>query len=476
MQLASLMKRGDFLEDKNLFYKMNKITLKRMPGIKVASFLIILSFMMMAVTGCTSTDNANTAAETEEARLEDTGSSNESADTSSDDVSEIDTETIPDFSDDFILGMDASSVLAEENSGVVYYDFDGNEQDVFKTLAESGVNYIRLRVWNDPYDENGNGYGGGNNDLETAIALGSRATNYGMKVYIDFHYSDFWADPKRQHAPKAWEDMTVDEKADALYEYTYEGLTQLIESGVDVSMVQIGNEINNGMSGETDTDDVITLLKAASSAVRAASDSFDKDIKIAVHYTDIQKVDAVYAAADRLKKADLDYDIFAVSYYPYWHGSFENMKEVLATLKENTGKDIMIAETAYCYTSKDGDGSANSFTGKASELVDGYPATVEGQASMISDICVAANEAGAIGVFYWEGTWIPVGPADQDNSALWEKYGSGWASSFAADYDPEDAGLYYGGCSWDNQALFDFTGHPLESLKVFDMLGRSKTQ
>ena len=110
--------------------------------------------------------------------------------------SEIYIEPIANISDDFIRGMDASSVLAEENSGVTYYNYEGEEQDVFMTLAQSGVNYIRLRVWNDPYDENGNGYGGGNNDVATAIELGKRATKYGMKVCIDFHYSDFWADPK----------------------------------------------------------------------------------------------------------------------------------------------------------------------------------------------------------------------------------------------------------------------------------------
>lgn len=89
---------------------------------------------------------------------------------------------------------------------------------------------------------------------------------------------------------------------------------------------------------------------------------------------------------------------------------------------------------------------------------------------MVRDVCAAANEAGLEGVFYWEGTWIPVGPATADNSPIWEKYGSGWASSYASDYDPDDAGLYYGGCSWDNQAMFDFTGHPLPSLNVFKYL------
>ena len=104
------------------------------------------------------------------------------------------------------------------------------------------------------------------------------------------------------------------------------------------------------------------------------------------------------------------------------------------------------------------------------DLAEGYSASVQGQANEVRDVCAAASESGAEGIFYWEGTWIPVGPADADNSALWEKYGSGWASSYASGYDPKDAGQYYGGCSWDNQAMFDFTGHPLASLNVFKYL------
>ena len=160
--------------------------------------------------------------------------------------------------------MDVSAVLALENSGVKYYNFDGEEQDVFMTLAQAGVNYIRLRVWNDPYDENGNGYGGGNNDVATAITLGQRATQYGMKVCIDFHYSDFWADPKKQFVPKAWEGMDIEEKSDALYNFTLENLTQILDAGVDVGMVQVGNEINNGMCGETDASNVRKLLASGS--------------------------------------------------------------------------------------------------------------------------------------------------------------------------------------------------------------------
>ena len=163
-------------------------------------------------------------------------------------MKDIDIKVIKGLGEDFIFGMDASEVLAEERSGVVYYNYDGEVQDVFETLAQSGINYIRLRVWNDPYDESGNGYGGANTDIDTAIELGRRATKYGMKVCIDFHYSDFWADPNRQLSPKAWQHMSPDEKASAVYAFTKENLIKALDAGVDVTMVQVGNEINNGMS------------------------------------------------------------------------------------------------------------------------------------------------------------------------------------------------------------------------------------
>lgn len=378
-------------------------------------------------------------------------------------------EPVDGISDDFYRGMDASAVLALENSGVKYYNFDGEEQDVFMTLAQAGVNYIRLRVWNDPYDENGNGYGGGNNDVATAIALGQRATKYGMKVCIDFHYSDFWADPKKQFVPKAWEGMDIEEKSDALYNFTLESLTQLLDAGVDVGMVQIGNEINNGMSGETDVANVRKLLTAGSKAVREAAVNSGKEILVAVHYTNIDDMKKLDTLLTGLQVKEIDYDIVGLSFYPYWHGTMDDLKNAITHIRNTYGKKVYVAENAYCYTAEDGDGSANSVEG-TDDLAEGYSASVQGQANEVRDVCAATSESGAEGIFYWEGTWIPVGPADADNSALWEKYGSGWASSYASGYDPKDAGQYYGGCSWDNQAMFDFTGHPLASLKVFKYL------
>lgn len=440
---------------------------------RLVAVLLSAGLCAGALSGCGAESAATAEAGTEaqpETEHEVTQTTEEPAEAEAEEEwSDVFVEPVAGISDDFIRGMDASAVLSVEKSGAKYYGYDGKEQDVFETLAESGVNYIRLRVWNDPYDENGNGYGGGDNDVATAIELGKRATQYGMKVNIDFHYSDFWADPKRQHAPKAWEGMSADEKADALYDFTKESLTQILDAGVDVGMVQVGNEINNGMSGETDVPAVMGLLSAGSRAVREIADSYGKDIQIVLHYTNIEDNEEVDTMAANLKEYGVDYDIFGLSYYPFWDGTNENMQNVAKNIMDRYGKKVVIAETSYCYTEKDGDGFGNSFDG-IEDAVDGYAPTVQSQATMIRDICAAANEVGVLGVFYWEGTWIPVGSEDQDNSALWEKYGSGWASSYSAEYDPDDAGLYYGGCSWDNQAMFDFTGHPLPSLNVFRYL------
>ncbi len=377
-------------------------------------------------------------------------------------------EPIPNLSDNFIRGMDVSSILAEEKSGVKYYSADGKEQDVFTTMAEAGVNYARIRVWNDPFDENGNGYGGGNNDLATAIVLGKRATENGMKVCIDFHYSDFWADPSKQMCPKAWVDFSLEEKSNALYEFTKDSLTQLLENGVDVCMVQVGNETNNGMAGETQIPNIAKLMSSGSKAIREIAKSYDKDIQVALHYTNANDYDGLDSILYKLASFQVDYDIFALSYYPYWHGTFENLQNVMANIQNKYGKKTLIAETAYCYTTEDTDGSGNSVS--EADLIDAYGATVQSQSTALRDVCATANDAGALGVFYWEGAWIAVGDVNADNSSIWEEFGSGWASSYAAAYDPNDAGKYYGGCSWDNQALFDATGKPLESLNTFKWL------
>lgn len=369
--------------------------------------------------------------------------------------------------DDFIMGMDASSVLAEEASGVKYYNFDGEEQDVFKTLAENGVNYIRVRIWNDPYDENGNGYGGGNCDIDTAVEIGKRATKYGMKLLVNFHYSDFWADPSKQMVPLAWKDMAIEEKTTALYEYTVDCLKKLKKSGVDVGMVQIGNETNGSMCGEKTWFNMQYLFQAGSKAVREVF----PEALVALHFANPEKAGSYANYASKLDYYQVDYDVFASSYYPFWHGSLENLNAVLTDIVETYGKKVMVMETSYAYTPDDTDFNGNTIS-DGSAVAKPYPYTVQGQATCVRDVIqTVADIDGGIGVVYWEGTWISVGQNSwEENNALWEKYGSGWASSYAAKYDPNDAGKYYGGCAVDNQAMFDANGKPLESLRVFNLV------
>lgn len=367
--------------------------------------------------------------------------------------------------EDFIKGMDISSVIAEEESGVVYRNENGEEEDLFKILADSGVNYIRVRVWNDPYDEEGNGYGGGNCDVDKAVTIGKRASEYGMKLLVDFHYSDFWADPNKQYCPKAWKGTSASEKAELLYDFTTESLTKIIKGGADVGMVQIGNEINPGMSSVYSESEIMELLKSGSKAVREVASKNKADIKIAVHYTEIDNFDDTVNRAQKLEDYSVDYDVFGVSYYPFWHGTMDNMTAVLSEIKEKFGKDTCVLETSYPYTGEDGDASGNSVSEE--DCLEEYPVSVQGQATAVRDVIAHASDAGSLGVFYWEGAWIPVGSQYESNSKIWEQYGSGWASSFAGSYDPKDAGQYYGGSSWDNQAFFDFEGQKLASLDVF---------
>lgn len=380
---------------------------------------------------------------------------------------EIFVEPIQGLPDDFIRGMDVSTVIAEEESGVTYRDENGNVRDLFEILADAGVNYIRVRVWNHPYDADGNGYGGGNCDVEKAAVIGRRAAEHGMKLLVDFHYSDFWADPSKQYAPKAWARKRIDDKASAISDFTEEALYTILNAGADVRMVQIGNEINKGVCGTYEEADVMKLLSSASSAVRRVSSVSGREIEVAVHYTAVDDSVATLRRAETLKKYDVDYDIFGISYYSYWHGGFENMCNVLKEIGSTYGKKTCIMETAYPFTSEDGDANGNSV---GSGGVEGYPDSVQAQAKNFRDVAYYANEAGALGVFYWEGAWVPVGSLRESNEKIWEEHGSGWASSYSVDYDPQDAGQYYGGCAWDNQAMFDFSAKALPSLNVFKWL------
>ena len=379
---------------------------------------------------------------------------------------------------DFILGMDASCVPALEAGGVKYYDHDGNEKDVYQILAENGINYVRVRIWNDPYDANGNGYGGGNCDIENAVEIGKRATAQGMKLLVNFHYSDFWADPSKQMTPKAWKGMSIEDKSEALYQYTRDSLKTLVDAGVDVGMVQIGNETNGAMCGESASalggwKKITDLMSAGSRAVREVCPG----ALVVIHFANPEKVTNYESYSKNLNYYGVDYDVFASSYYPFWHGTLDNLSEVLSKVAKTYDKKVMVAETSYAFTAEDTDFYGNTI-GEGGGIVKNYPFTQQGQANLVREVVdtVANKTTNGIGVFYWEGTWISAGGANyEQNFAKWEKYGSGWASSYAKNYDPDDAGKWYGGCAVDNQAFFDSKGKATEALKVFALLRGGNT-
>ena len=361
---------------------------------------------------------------------------------------------VENLSEDFLLGADISSLIALENSGMVYHNFNQQPQELVSLLHEAGINALRVRVWKDPYDARGNGYGGGNCDLDTAIAIGKRAMEHDMKLLVDFHYSDFWADPGKQQPPKTWKNLSLPEKTAAIRDYTKESLQAFRDAGVTVSMVQVGNETTGGFCGEWTVEGQYTLMSSAASAIR----EFDPNIQITVHYTNPEK-GGYTTFAQRLQDYQVDYDIFASSYYPAWHGTLENLSAQLKAVAESYGKQVMVAETAWDYTAYDANSQGP------------YPYSVQGQADAIRDVVQTVHSIGGIGVFYWEPAWIELPNKSWDErAAIWERYGTGWASSYAGEYDPEDAGKHYGGSACVKQALFDENGDPLESLMTFQYI------
>ena len=391
------------------------------------------------------------------------------------------------LTDDFITGADVSSYLSLYNSGAKFYDYEGKELDpqgFFNFLAANGTNWIRLRVWNDPYNsETRVGYGGGNNDLAAAIKMGKWATNAGMRVLIDFHYSDFWADPGKQQVPKAWANMNLEEKTTAITNYTTKSLNALLDAGVDVGMVQIGNETTNSFCGESNWEKRCTLFSAGANAVRA----IDENILIAIHFTNPERSTNYATYAAQLDQYRVDYDVFASSYYPYWHGTLSNLQSVLSNIATTYGKKVMVAETSWAYSLEDGDGHDNTVREGSNDTNQSYDFTEQGQANEIRSVVnTIANTTNGIGVFYWEAAWIPVQYAYDENGNLddeilasnkiaWETNGSGWASSSAAEYDPDDAGKWYGGSAVDNQAWFDFTGHPIVTASIYHLIRTGAT-
>ena len=362
--------------------------------------------------------------------------------------------------DNFIRGVDISTLDMLEDLGAKYYQ-NGAEKDALTILHNNGANYVRLKLWVDPYDEYGNAYGGGNNDYATTLALAKRAKSQGMGILIDFHLSDFWADPANQIKPKSWEDLTFSELKTTLYNYMKDTLNDFASDGIVPDMVQVGNEISAGIlyddgkvgDGNNDFSNLAELLESAISGVRASAAS---NTKIILHLDQGGQNSLYTWYFSRLLSAspNLDFDVFGLSYYPMWHGTMDGLQYNLNYLASTYDKEVCIVETAYAWTTADGDGIGNVFI-SGDDITCGYPATVEGQFEFMNDlesiILNVPNDKG-IGYFYWEPEWVPVA-------------GGTYAS---------DAGVAYKNDTvtpsntWDNMTLFDFSGNALSSIKILN--------
>lgn len=368
---------------------------------------------------------------------------------------------------DFMMGADISSLYALEQAGRKYYDLDGQETSMIQALKDGGVNWIRLRTWVDPTDGKGNSYGAGNVDEAVMIEMAQDAKAADLNVLVDLHYSDFWADPGRQNTPKSWANLTESELEQKVYNYTYETLEALKAKNVYPDMIQIGNEINGGLLWPLGNSAAKAkkYIKQGIKAVRDFESNVgdNKHIDIVIHRANpndgLAKVSNFYATYD-----DLDYDVIGLSYYPFWHGSLDNIQEVMDGLASQFGRKVAIVETSYGYTLEDpiNNGDTGHVFGLAQADTAGYLATVQGQASAIRDVINAVakvpNEQG-VGVFYWEPGWL----LGTD---------TGWATKYAASYQGESIPTD-GGASWANQALFNYFGEALPSIEVFNLVRQS---
>jgi arabinogalactan endo-1,4-beta-galactosidase len=333
-----------------------------------------------------------------------------------------------------MLGADISSLQRSLDLGAKYYNTAGTAADPLDILKSAGANYMRLRVWNNP----ASGYNNEAKVLQQAKTIKAK----GLKLLVDFHYSDTWADPGKQYTPAAWSSHTLTQLQSDVYNYTYDVCTALKAQGTTPDSVQIGNEINVGMlwpEGQVVSNNfapVAGLLKQGYAATKACNSA----TQVFIHTADADSDANLRWFYDGIKAQGVTWDVTALSYYCMWHGSLSNLSSVIADAKSRYGKPVVIAETAYQFTTGNADSEGNSIPGTT--LCDSRPATWAGQGAEFTDVQNTARTAGAVGVFYWEPTWYAIN-------------GNGW--------DPAD--INGTGDGWDNMAIFDWTGHVNPNVK-----------
>ena len=324
-----------------------------------------------------------------------------------------------------IKGADVSTLQQAMDLGQVYYNASGTQQNALDILKGVGVNYIRLRVWVNPVS--------GYNNMAKVIAFAPQVKSRGMKLLVDLHYSDTWADPGHQTKPSAWNGHSLSQLQSDVYNYTFSVCNGLKNAGATPDMMQVGNEITAGMlwnEGKIVNNDfapVSSLIKQGYNAVKACNSS----TQVMLHTDRGGDNAAARWWYDGVKAQGVQWDVTGLSFYCYWHGTIPTMQSNVADMKSRYGKPVVIAETAYPFSpTGNGDSWANEIT--ATTPCSGYASSPTGQASYLNALKTALTNAGGAGFFYWEPTWVAT-------------HGIGW--------NPADPST---GNAWDNQTVFDF--------------------
>ncbi len=340
----------------------------------------------------------------------------------------------------FVLGADLSYVNQILDHGGVYRD-SGAVEDPYRIFKQYGANVIRFRLFHTPawtkdiYGAQGTRMYHDPEDVKEGI---ERTKALGMKVLLDFHYSDTWADPHKQIIPEAWEGLDLEKLHDSVYNYTVRVLSDLNALGLMPEYVQVGNEINPGFLLPVGdrwerTDDFIYLLNAGIKAVRDVSGNTSIKPGIMLHIAQPENVNPWF---DGLSEAGImDFDIIGFSYYSKWSSiPIETISTIVKSMKSKFQKEVMILETAYPWTTGYADDYPNIFG--ASDIVSGYPATQQGQYDYLVKLTQEIIDGGGSGIFYWEPAWIT-----SDIKTQWGQ-----------------------GSAWENNALFDFDGKPVKGM------------
>ncbi len=362
----------------------------------------------------------------------------------------------------YIKGADVSTLIEVEGCGGKYYDADGRETELLSFLKKQGIDTVRIRLWNDPFDEKGEPYGAGTNDHSRFIELSHRAKEAGLRVLLNFHYSDFWADPGKQFKPKAWRSYDAAALTEAVYAYTKEVLLALEKEDLLPYMVQIGNEISNGLLWpEGKVPEYANIARFVSAGIRAVNEISPESIRM-IHLDNGGNNEFYRRWFDCYFEAGgEDFDVIGLSYYPFWHGTLSDLSANMNDIAVRYHKDLLIAEVSMGFTMEDygvheglSDEERIGYATKK-ELVEKveFPMTKEGQCEFLKAlfrVIEEVPEGRGRGFFYWEPGWIPVP-------------GSGWASASSLKYLDSPGP---GGNEWANQALFDYKGHALPAWEV----------